>query len=76
MSTYGHLPYYWGKLFLTSALLHSSTLSQALTSLTGSAGNLSADAIKETHSHIPGENKVFKLSNSVHLILAFNKIST
>ena len=48
-----------GEWFLASALLHSSTLLLTLISLTGSAGNVSADALKETHSYIPGENKEF-----------------
>ena len=57
-NTYGHLPYFWDEWFLASALLHSSTLLLALTSLTDSADNVSADALKEAHSYIPGE-KVF-----------------
>ena len=49
----------WGEWFLASPLLNSSTLLLALISRTGSAGNVSADGLKETHSYIPGENKEF-----------------
>ena len=48
-----------GEWFLASPLLNSSTLLLALISRTGLAGNVSADALKETHSYIPGENKEF-----------------
>ena len=74
---YGHLPYYWREWLLASALPHPSTLSLALISLTGTAGNVSGDALKEAHSYIP-EKKIrfLKLSNSVHLILTFNNINT
>ena len=48
-----------GEWFLASELLHSSTLLLALISLIISAGNVPADSLKETHCHIPGENKEF-----------------